>query len=76
MSQSNTFSTEPYRPLIMVVEDNPAMNTAICDVLEYNDFRVASAFNGKIALEMMATERPNLVLCDIMMPQMDGYTLL
>ncbi len=76
MSQSNTFPSGTSRPLIMVVEDNPAMNTAICDVLEYNDFRVASAFNGQIALEMMAKERPNLVLCDIMMPQMDGYTLL
>ncbi len=76
MNQPNTFSAETSRPLIMVVEDNPAMNTAICDVLEYNEFRVASAFNGKIALEMMAKERPSLVLCDIMMPQMDGHTLL
>jgi two-component system sensor histidine kinase/response regulator len=52
------------------------MNTAICDVLEFNQFRVVSAFNGQMALDMMAHERPNLVLCDIMMPRMDGYTLL
>jgi signal transduction histidine kinase len=63
-------------PLIMVVEDNPAMNTAICDVLEFNGFKIISAFNGKAALELMAEQRPDLVLCDIMMPQMDGYTLL
>ncbi len=63
-------------PLIMVVEDNPAMNTAICDVLEFNGFQIATAYNGQAALEMMAKQRPNLVLCDIMMPQMDGYTLL
>ncbi len=76
MSQASNPSSGDHRPLIMVVEDNPAMNAAICDVLEYNEFRVASAFNGKIALEMMAKDRPSLVLCDIMMPQMDGYTLL
>lgn len=76
MSQSNNSAGGAQRPLIMVVEDNPDMNTAICDVLEFNEFRVISAFNGQMALDMMANERPSLVLCDIMMPRMDGYTLL
>jgi len=76
MSQSAISTESAHSPLIMVVEDNPAMNRAICDVLEFNEFRVASAFNGKDALDLMAIQRPNLVLCDIMMPQMDGYTLL
>ena len=76
MNQPNSASPEGQRPLLMVVEDNSAMNTAICDVLEYNEFRVVSAFNGQAALEMMTIERPSLILCDIMMPKMDGYTLL
>ncbi|MCB0116384.1 MAG: response regulator [Caldilineaceae bacterium] len=52
------------------------MNSAICDILELNDYKVYSAGNGKEALDLLQKERPDVVLCDIMMPQMDGYTLL
>jgi signal transduction histidine kinase len=61
---------------ILVVEDNLAMNNAICDILELNHYQVCSASNGKEALQILRDERPDVVLCDIMMPQMDGYTLL
>ena len=63
-------------PLVLVVEDNPAMNMAICDILELHGYRVLSAANGKVALKMLQETRPDVVLCDIMMPEMDGYTLL
>jgi signal transduction histidine kinase len=62
--------------MVLVVEDNPAMNNAICDILELNSYRVHSANNGQEALDYLQTERPDVILCDIMMPQMDGYTLL
>lgn len=61
---------------ILVVEDNAAMNNAICDILELAEYEVISAENGQEALEILRRRRPDLVLCDIMMPQMDGYTLL
>lgn len=61
---------------ILVVEDNLAMNTAICEILELHDYKVYSASNGKEALTLLQEMRPDVVLCDIMMPQMDGYTLL
>jgi signal transduction histidine kinase len=61
---------------VLVVEDNPAMNSAICDILELNNYRVHSANNGQEALDYLQTERPDVILCDIMMPHMDGYTLL
>lgn len=61
---------------ILVVEDNPAMNNAICDILELNNYSVHSAHNGREALDYLQKERPDVILCDIMMPQMDGYTLL
>ncbi|MBX2998448.1 MAG: response regulator [Caldilineaceae bacterium] len=52
------------------------MNSAICDILELNNYRVHSASNGREALDYLQTERPDVILCDIMMPQMDGYALL
>lgn len=61
---------------ILVVEDNPAMNVAICDILELNAYSVYSANNGAEALALLEEKRPDAVLCDIMMPHMDGYTLL
>ncbi len=67
---------EQQSALVLVVEDNPAMNMAICDILELHGYRVLSAANGKVALEMLQETRPDVVLCDIMMPEMDGYTLL
>ena len=68
--------TESSAGTVLVVEDNPAMNNAICDILELNNYKVHSAGNGKEALDILHKERPDVVLCDIMMPQMDGYTLL
>lgn len=61
---------------ILVVEDNQAMNSAICDILDMNDFHVTTASDGVEGLASMQQKRPDLVLCDIMMPRMDGYALL
>lgn len=61
---------------ILVVEDNPDLNTAICEILESYGFRVNSAANGVEALERLKRVVPDAILCDIMMPGMDGYTLL
>lgn len=61
---------------ILVVEDNQAMNLAICDILELNQYTVISACDGVDGLSQMRRQRPDVVLCDIMMPRMDGYTLL
>lgn len=61
---------------ILVVEDNQAMNSAICDILEMNDFHVLTASDGVEGLAAIQQHHPDLVLCDIMMPRMDGYTLL
>ena len=61
---------------ILVVEDNPDLNTAICEILESYGFRVSSAANGVEALDRLKRVVPDAILCDIMMPGMDGYTLL
>ncbi|MFZ1754370.1 MAG: response regulator [Caldilineaceae bacterium] len=61
---------------VLVVEDNMAMNLAICDILEMNGYTVRTASDGMEGLALMKEHRPDVVLCDIMMPRMDGYTLL
>ncbi|MCX6044767.1 MAG: response regulator [Chloroflexi bacterium] len=66
----------PNSASILVVEDNPDLNTAICEILESYGFKVTSATNGSEALERLKWEIPDAILCDIMMPSMDGYTLL
>jgi CheY-like chemotaxis protein len=61
---------------VLVVEDNPDLNMPICEILEYYGLAIRSARNGVEGLEAMRDEKPDIVLCDIMMPAMDGYTLL
>jgi len=61
---------------ILVVEDNIDLNMAICEILESYNFVAHSAKDGFEALDWLKTNRPDMILCDIMMPGMDGYTLL
>jgi signal transduction histidine kinase len=62
--------------LIQVVEDDPHLNMAISETLRSFDFEVESFANGALALAWLENNRPDLILCDIMMPEMDGYTFL
>jgi CheY-like chemotaxis protein len=62
--------------LVLVVEDSADLNTAICDILTSYGYRVHGTFNGYEALEYLRSCKPDVILCDIMMPGMDGYTLL
>ncbi len=61
-------------PLVLVVDDDPDILEAICDILEVEDYRVAKARNGLEALEQVDAERPDAILLDLMMPVMDGVT--
>lgn len=65
---------------ILVVEDDPSMLDGIKDLLQLVDLdyniQVLTAENGRIGLEVMATKMPDLIISDIMMPEMDGYVFL
>jgi len=58
---------------ILVVDDDPRNLFVITAALEQHGAKVDNALNGRKALEMLATLQPNLVVMDIMMPEMDGY---
>ena len=62
-------------PLVLVVEDNPEMNRFIAETL-MDDFRVATAFDGREGLAQAVALRPDLILADIMMPGMSGDELV
>jgi two-component system response regulator VicR len=58
---------------IMVVDDEPDVVDLVRLVLESDGFSVVTAYSGKECLEKVGKEMPDLVLLDIMMPQMDGW---
>ncbi len=60
-------------PQIMVVDDTPASLNLMTEILAKHGYQVRSARSGRLALRSMAIEAPNLILLDVMMPDMDGY---
>ena len=67
-----TTASRRARSLVLVVDDDPDILDAICDILEGEGYRVARARHGMEALEKVAQERPALILLDLMMPVLDG----
>ncbi len=60
---------------ILVVEDDMKLQQLFCAVLRKNNFKPISAGDGKIALEIMEHEHIDMVITDIMMPNLDGFIL-
>ena len=61
------------KPRILVVDDEPDVVAVIARALTSEDFEVISAYDGISALDLAESERPDLILLDIMMPMMSGY---
>jgi len=61
---------------ILYVEDSNIIQDAISTLLELNGYQVASASNGQEGVEMTLTWKPDLVLMDLRMPVMDGFTAI
>ncbi|MCS6808746.1 MAG: adenylate/guanylate cyclase domain-containing protein [Bacteroidota bacterium] len=60
-------------PYILIVDDVPVNLQALESILQTRGFRVLKATNGEQALELVAQEKPDLILLDVMMPKMNGY---
>jgi len=63
-------------PKILIIEDEESVRENILDLLEAEDFETIAAANGKIGLDLAISEVPDLILCDMMMPEIDGYQVL
>ena len=63
-------------PTILVIEDDSAIQEAIVDILELQGLRVLSAPDGVAGVAVARAQRPDLIICDIMMPFLDGYGVL
>jgi DNA-binding response OmpR family regulator len=62
-------------PRVLVVEDEAPMRMALEDVLKADGYRVLTAPDGQAGLALAVSEKPDLILLDIMMPKLDGLTL-
>jgi len=61
---------------ILVIEDQPQMRRNLVTILEMEGFRMLDAGNGRDGIQIACDELPDLILCDIMMPELDGYHVL
>lgn len=76
LSLLQPYRTESSVSSVMVVEDNADNREMIYRQLTKAGWRVLEAENGRIALEMLAEEQPEIVLLDLMMPEMDGFEFI
>lgn len=73
---ASTPATAADRPIrILAVEDSPTQSEQLKHVLEQDRYEVVTARDGRAALEIARAARPDLVVSDIVMPEMDGYQL-
>ncbi|WP_234337383.1 response regulator transcription factor [Kitasatospora phosalacinea] len=63
-------------PFLLVVDDEPNIRELLSASLRFSGFRVASAATGQEALDAVAAERPDLVVLDVMLPDLDGFTVV
>lgn len=61
---------------ILLIEDNKDMRENTAEILELSNYKVQTAKNGKEGIESALKEKPDLIICDIMMPVLDGYGVL
>jgi DNA-binding NarL/FixJ family response regulator len=61
---------------ILIIEDDPGIRANLVDILELENHDPLAAASGSEGLELACRESPDLILCDIMMPGMDGFAVL
>ena len=61
---------------ILIIEDEPEMRRNLATILRLEEFHALTAENGREGISMARAQSPDLILCDVMMPELDGYGVL
>jgi DNA-binding NarL/FixJ family response regulator len=61
---------------LLLIDDDPNLILLVKDYLEFRGYQVVTAENGQEALDVLQKETPDMIICDVMMPQMDGYSFV
>lgn len=61
---------------LLLIDDDPNLILLVKDYLEFRGYEVITAENGRDALEILDQHVPDMIICDVMMPEMDGYTFV
>lgn len=72
---SDTAGIQPSRPTVLVVDDEELIVDTMSEILDGAGFEVTGVYNGWSALEKITERRPDYVLADVLMPQMNGVEL-
>ena len=64
------------RKKVLVIEDEPSIRNNIMLMLKVERYAATGAENGRVGLELARSDPPDLILCDVMMPEMDGFAVL
>lgn len=61
---------------LLLIDDDPNLILLVKDYLEFRGYEVITAENGQDALEVLDKDVPDMIICDVMMPEMDGYAFV
>ena len=61
---------------ILIIEDNRELRENTAELLEFENYEVITAENGRIGIDLALRERPDLIISDVMMPELDGHDVL
>ena len=61
---------------ILVIEDDFTIKENVIDILQEESFQAIDASNGLVGIKLAQEHQPDLILCDVRMPSMDGYEVL
>ncbi|BAQ61830.1 two-component response regulator [Geminocystis sp. NIES-3708] len=61
---------------LLLIDDDPNLILLVKDYLEFSGYQVLTASQGREAIKILEQDTPDLIICDVMMPEMDGYTFV
>ena len=61
---------------VLLIEDDVILRENTAELLELSNYKVLKASNGKTGLSLAKEHQPDIIICDIMMPELDGYGVI